>query len=110
MALIFAVSSVPRPPELPGTGSDNYVHALVYAGLSALVVRARAGGWARPVTLSVAVSAVLAATAYGVTDEVHQHFVPPRQMDLLDIAADGAGAVLAAAVLYAGIIRERHGL
>lgn len=109
MALIFLASSIPRPPELPGAGSDKYVHVLMYAGLSALFVRARAGGWMRPVSMGVAASAVLFATAYGVTDEVHQHFVPPRQMDGFDLLADAGGATFAAVVMYAGIIRGRHG-
>ncbi len=111
MALIFVASSISHPPELPGSvpGADKYVHVLMYAGLSALFVRARAGGWRRPVSLTVAVSAVLFSTAYGLTDEVHQHFVPPRQMEAFDLVGDAGGAALAAAVMYAGIIRGRDG-
>jgi VanZ family protein len=97
-------------PELPGIGSDKYAHVLIYAGLSALLVRARAGGLRRRVTLGAAVMAVVVSTGYGATDEVHQHFVPPRQMDARDLLADGAGATLAAALLYAGIIRSPNGL
>jgi VanZ family protein len=113
MALIFAASSVSHPPELPalpGIGSDKYAHMLMYAGLSALFVRARAGGLRRHVTLGAAALAVLLSTAYGATDEIHQHFVPPRQMDARDLLADGVGATLAAALLYAGIIRSPNGL
>jgi VanZ family protein len=110
MALIFGASSIAHPPEVPGAGSDKLVHMLMYAGLSALLVRAWAGGLGRPVALRVAVLAVLLSTAYGVTDEIHQHFVPPRQMDALDLVADGIGATLAATLLYAGIIRGRDGL
>ena len=41
MALIFALSSISHPPALPGQ-SDKGVHALLYAGLGALL-RSRAG-------------------------------------------------------------------
>jgi VanZ family protein len=64
----------------------------------------------RPVSVTVAASAVLFSTAYGLTDEIHQHFVPPRQMDGLDLLADASGAALAAVIMYAGIIRRRHDL
>ena len=105
MALIFGMSSVSHPPALPGRDLDKLVHAVLYAGLSALLVRALAGGWQRPVTLRIAVLAAALATMYGVSDEIHQAFVPPRESDPRDLVADGIGAALAAGGMYAGIIR-----
>lgn len=113
MALIFVLSSIPQPPDVPGSGLpyfDKYVHVALYAGLSLLFIRARSGGWSHSITLGAALLAVLFSIAYGASDELHQYFVPPRQMDLLDLLADALGAALAAGVLYAGIIRPRHGL
>ena len=101
MAMIFALSSIAHPPDLPAAVSDKSAHALLYFGLGALLVRARAGGWRRPVTLAVAVVAVVWATVYGASDEMHQHFVPPRQTELTDLLADAVGAAGAAATLYA---------
>ncbi len=43
MALIFALSSIPSPPITPA-GTDKVLHALLYAGLGALLSRAIAGG------------------------------------------------------------------
>jgi len=107
MALIFAASSVPSPPSLPGANMDKVVHVLVYAGLSALVVRALAGGWRGKVTAGVAALAALLSAAYGATDELHQYFVP-RDATLLDLVADAVGAALAAILLYVGIIPGRR--
>lgn len=101
MALIFGLSSIAQPPDLPAELSDKTGHLALYFGLSALLVRALAGGWRKRVTPIVACLAVVMATLWGVTDEVHQHFVPPRQMDAWDIAADTVGATLAALGAYA---------
>jgi VanZ family protein len=113
MAFLFALSSIRYPPEPPGAFafvSDKTVHVLLYAGLSALVVRALAGGWRRTVKGTAASLAVAISVLYGATDEIHQHFVPPREMDGIDLAADAAGATLAASALYlASRIRERRG-
>src|SRR5512138_3909734 len=86
-----------RPPvELPPFAyADKVVHAGVYALLAGLVGRWRAGagraGWA------AFWLALLAASLYGAADEWHQSFIPGRDPDPLDWAADSAGAVLGAA-------------
>ena len=107
MAAIFVLSSMSSVPDLPGGLSDKTAHTLVYSGLGALVVRALARGrWSavRPVVLA---AAVLAATLYGVTDEFHQRYVPGRESDLRDVAADAIGAGAAAAALWAWSIIRR---
>jgi VanZ family protein len=110
LALIFGLSSIANPPELP-EGSDKNLHALLYSGLGLLIVRALAGGLDRPARLGVALTATMLSALYGVSDEIHQYFVPPRQVEVLDVVADTIGAGLAAFGLYAwGIIRDRHGL
>jgi VanZ family protein len=101
MAFIFGLSSIPRPPDLPGAISDKTGHMTLYFGLSALVIRALAGGWGARVTPLVACLAVVIATVYGVTDEIHQSFVPPLTTDGWDLAADAVGASLAALGAYA---------
>jgi VanZ family protein len=101
MMFIFWLSSISRPPDLPSGVSDKSAHMLLYSGLAALLVRARAGGWRRPVTLGIAAAAIVVATLYGITDEIHQHFVPPREVEVRDILADALGASLAAGALYA---------
>ena len=103
MALIFWFSSLSNPPEPPGALSmlsDKALHAILYAGLAALVVRALAGRLLGPVTIRIAALAVAISALYGVTDELHQYFVPPRQADIRDLAADVTGAAVAALALY----------
>jgi VanZ family protein len=109
MAFIFGLSSISRPPALPG-GSDKWLHSLLYAGLGALFARAIARGWAKVSRRDVLLTICFGAL-YGASDELHQYFNPPRNVEFLDVVADTAGSGAAAAALYAwGIIRGRDGL
>lgn len=110
MAFVFYASSLSELPTLAKGLSDKLEHGLAYAGLGVLLLRALAGGLRGPVSMTAALSAVGIAACYGVSDELHQHFVPYRSMDAYDLLADTAGAAAAAGALYAwGIIRARNG-
>jgi VanZ family protein len=108
-ALIFALSSVSSVPTLPGGLSDKVAHALLYSGLGLLVARAASGG-VRPASFRVLLVVVGFAAVYGLSDEVHQLFVPRRQFDLRDLLADVTGAAFGAGVWWLwGILRRiRH--
>ncbi|MEQ1730321.1 MAG: VanZ family protein [Vicinamibacterales bacterium] len=109
MAVIFGLSSITRPPGMPG-GSDKVLHALSYSVLGLLFARALTGG-REPVTLRCVVLTVGFGALYGASDELHQYFNPPRSAEAADLLADTIGAGLGAGALYAwGIIRGRHGL
>lgn len=97
-ALIFVASHQPRPLPVapPFSHADKVVHAAAFGLLAALSARAllAAGLPARRVLWL----ALLAASLYGAADELHQSFVPGRDPDPWDWAADTAGGALAAAV------------
>lgn len=105
---IFVMSHRPVPPELERLafeGADKLAHAVLYAGLAALValtLRSRPQGcgaralWLAPLAF---------AFAYGVTDELHQGFVDGRSADALDLAADVAGAFVAQLLLCGALWR-----
>ena len=109
MAFIFALSSISRPPATP-QGFDKLLHSALYAGLGALFARARAGGW-RVSSLRYVAASVVFGAVYGASDELHQYFNPPRNVEALDVVADAIGAGAGSGALYAwGIIRGRDGL
>ncbi len=101
-ALLFALSSQARPLDfLPPSvlAEDKILHAIAYGVLAALLVPAmrRAGLGARGALLA----AIALASLYGVTDELHQAFVPGRTADVLDWAADTIGAAVGAVAALA---------
>ncbi|MES2693610.1 MAG: VanZ family protein [Verrucomicrobiota bacterium] len=93
-ALVIAASHRSRVagPAVPNI--DKYAHFAVYGLIGTLVCRTRSG-W------KGAVIGLAAASAFGVTDEWHQSFVPGRSPDVMDWVADTLGAALAV-TLYAG--------
>ncbi len=108
-ALIFGLSSISSVPSLPGGMSDKLAHILLYSGLGFLVARALAGG-VRPLSARGLIVVLGFAAAYGLSDETHQLFVPNRQFEVRDMAADVVGAGIGAGALWLwGILRRtRH--
>ncbi len=95
-ALIFFFSSRParQLPRLVVPHADKLVHAVEYAGLGLLLVRALRRS-EEPVGVGLAALAVGLGGLYGATDEYHQSFVPGRSgNDLGDLTADLIGTAL----------------
>ena len=40
------------------------------------------------------------ATLYGISDEIHQYFVPFRQADTLDAVANASGSICGISIFY----------
>ena len=79
--------SEPPKPDLDLPLADKAVHFALFGGLAALVslgmhYSARAG------TRAHFFAPVLFALLYGVSDEVHQAFIPMRQPEVWDVVAD----------------------
>lgn len=110
MAVIFAASSIPDLGALPGGISDKSGHSIGYALLAALLLRALARGRLAHVTWRAALAALLLATLYGASDELHQLFVPGRSSDRYDVLADAMGAAAAAAAGWAAGAVQRWGI
>ena len=99
--LIFIQSSFPSPVKEPDVPFfDKYLHMLGYALLGALFCRAygslRHGGkfW------RVAFLSVLSAGLYGISDEIHQSFVPYRTADAMDALADILGSAFGVYIFF----------
>jgi VanZ family protein len=108
-AMIFVLSSLSALPAPPGILTDKHAHFITYGMLAALIVWGLTDRAPARTTWSAAAAAVALAALYGASDEWHQAFVPGRHVSALDLAADTAGAAVAAVALRAwAIIRARR--
>jgi VanZ family protein len=98
--LIILASSRSRVASPDIGGIDKVAHFLVYGLLGTLVCRLRPG-W------RAAVWALVITSAFGVSDEFHQRFVPGRTSAVDDWIADTLGAAIAIA-LYVGCAPYRR--
>ena len=100
--LIFGLSSLSKGVTIPSPfGVDKVVHFVEYGVLGFLLARSivnARSGFSRVFLLGLV---VILATLYGISDEVHQAFVPGRNASPWDVAADGLGGLMGA-LLYVG--------
>lgn len=107
MGLVFLLSHTSHPP-LPKallSLSDKFLHTVEYVPLGFLWASLFRGPARRRVLLGW-----LAACLFGLTDELHQAFVPGREVSALDWAADALGSglgALLAAVVWPAVRRNR---
>jgi VanZ family protein len=93
-SIIFYLSSGPSPEVIPDYPYiDKLLHIIEYSILGLLFMRAaynyEFGSQKKLLFLSI-----LFTTLYGISDELHQYFVPYRFSDIMDIAADLVGATI----------------
>lgn len=92
---IFVLSAQSRLPSVSLNNFDKLMHAGAYGLMGALFTRAFLGYGGKPRT--AALLAIMFASAYGATDEVHQMLTPGRSPDVLDWVADTVGAAAGSA-------------
>lgn len=106
-AALFAASSFPGDelPPIVGRVWDKLLHAAAFGIFALLIDRSlrHQSRWPSLRSRSIPV-AILLATLYGVTDELHQMLVPGRYVSVLDVVADAVGAALA---LLPALVRRR---
>lgn len=96
--LIVFLSSLSSPGVdfitiVPGF-DDKIIHAVEYAVLAILCYRALRHTTTTQWNYYSPLLSVIAAIVFGITDEIHQAFVPLRQPDVWDVLADGIGATV----------------
>jgi VanZ family protein len=101
-ALIVIQSHYPAPESIPRLPFfDKLLHIGGYGLLGLLFCRAYQSRWPAASGRALARSAVLSATLFGLSDEIHQSFVPYRTAEAWDVLADAVGAALGVGFYYA---------
>ena len=92
--VIYIQSSYPSPESLPSFEfSDKLFHFSAYAVLGILFYRAYQTLPIKHNFQLIVLMSMISASLYGVSDEIHQSFVPYRDGSFSDVIADFLGAV-----------------
>lgn len=105
MAVIFMLSSISGLQVSDDVSVDRPLRVLAHLGsyalLAALLLYAQAG-WQRPAARHVAIAYAL-CVAFGLSDEIHQAFVPDRTGRIEDVFIDATGAAVGLVLGYLGL-------
>ncbi len=103
MGLIFYFSSGETPDLQTPQGFDKVFHAGLFALLAFLSYfsfkKSGVKKWAFPLSF-------VFATLYGITDELHQFYVPSREAAIGDVLADSFGGLLGSYLASAASVRS----
>ncbi len=106
--LIFATSGQSNPPG-QGLAPDYVAHFIEYGVFALTLLWGITQGLKKRITVSRTIACFFISSAYSVTDELHQSFVPHRTASWSDILADvlGAATFLLIILAYLWIRRRR---
>jgi VanZ family protein len=91
---VYIQSDYPSPDNLPSFDfSDKLYHFAGYALMGVLFYRAYQTLPLNGNTALLILLSMISAALYGLSDEIHQSFVPYRDGNLLDALADALGGV-----------------
>ena len=95
--VIFINSSIPRIELVEELGvSDKLLHLFGYAVLGYLFLRALFNYGYEAGKRQLILLAIIYSTLYGISDEIHQYFVPLRSADIVDALFNFFGSTIGA--------------
>ncbi|MGD2098132.1 MAG: VanZ family protein [Desulfobacterales bacterium] len=98
---IFIQSSLPGSERMPDIRFfDKLLHFLAYALLGILFYRAYGTLPLRNNYKLLIFISILSTTLYGISDEIHQYFVPSRHADIMDVIANTLGSICGVYLCY----------
>jgi VanZ family protein len=95
MGFIFFFSSLPGS-DIPSLfpSQDVLYHSAAYIMLGFLISRAVRGSWPRLHPSTILLIVFMACLMYGMSDEMHQSFVPGRSVSAKDLYVDAMSGFL----------------
>lgn len=100
--ILSSQSTLPLPP-VPFFSPDKFAHFIAYGALAlALAFWFSLDAWQQK-PLKTASLVVIITSLYGISDELHQYFVPGRDSSVGDWLADSLGALTAVLIVCISI-------
>ena len=97
--LIYFQSANPSPEQIPQWPMiDKLLHFAAYGVMAILFYRAYRTLPLGANPRALILLSIVSASLYGISDEIHQSFVPFRDAEFLDVAADVLGSACGALV------------
>ena len=97
--IIFVGSSIPGDRiDIDRPGIDKMIHTVEYTILSLLLFISLRLSSTIKLNALFWISAI-GSSLYGLSDEIHQLFVPLREFDILDIVCNTSGSILGSYVM-----------
>ena len=95
--VIFVQSSIPyfSPPSFGFSFQDKIIHVAVFGILGFLATRAFYYNSNETLKKYAILIGIIISLFYGISDEIHQSFVPGRYPEVGDVIADFVGIILA---------------
>jgi VanZ family protein len=91
---IYLQSGQPGPQHLPDVRFlDKFLHVGAYGLLGMLFFRAYETLPLKNSKNLLILISIGSAALYGISDEIHQYFVPSRQADVMDVIANTIGSI-----------------
>jgi VanZ family protein len=91
---IYMQSGRPGPEKMPDVRFlDKFLHFGAYGLLGVLFFRAYETLPLKKFKNLLIFISMASATLYGISDEIHQYFVPTRHADIMDVIANTIGSV-----------------
>jgi len=94
--LIFGISSIPQTklPRLDILNFDKLNHLIEYTFYAMTLFLAFSNAKSEKIIKNASLLTILTGLLFGITDEIHQLFVPGREFSMFDYAADTFGILL----------------
>ncbi len=100
MLLIYILSSISHPPQPAANPYIPVIEHIVEYSILGFLLHALISSTRDYTGARVLILAVLLASLYGLTDEIHQFFVSGRTCSPEDLAADTLGALIGSSLSF----------
>ena len=98
---IFIQSGRPGLEKIPDVRFlDKFLHFFAYGRLGVLFYRAYETLPLKKFKKLLIFISIASATLYGISDEIHQYYVPSRYADLMDVIANTIGSICGVYLYY----------